>query len=483
MPFDSARLGAAGDPSQSRDALGKQRIAVIGAGVSGLSAAWLLSQAHDVVLYETDERLGGHANTVSVETDDGGADVDAGFIVFNKPNYPNFTALLNLIGAPIEESCMSFGVSIDGGAIEYSGQTLSSVFANRRSAVSPAHWAMLLDIVRFHREARRALDGGVDDDRALGDFLDRHRFSRAFRARFLEPFAAAIWSTPTARILDYPAASFFKFFSNHGLLQVLNMPIWSTVRGGAQTYVRKLAATIGEKRTLTPVASVRRAADGVVVVDAAGHEDRFDQVVIGTHADAALAMLDAPSAREREILGAFRYQPNRAVLHTDPGLMPTRPRAWSSWNYMGGADGEGASVSYWMNRLQNLETATQFFVTLNPCRDIPPDRVVAEFDYSHPVFDLDAGRAQKNIWSIQNAPNEAGHGGVWYCGAHFGQGFHEDGLQAGLAVAEAIGGVRRPWRVENESARISLGPAPAAVPRARADDEAPERRMAGGLGG
>ncbi len=426
---------------------GRLRVAVIGSGVSGLSAAWLLSGRHEVIVYEKDHRLGGHANTVDVPVRDGVVSVDAGFIVFNRPNYPNLTALFEHLGVVVEETNMSFGASINGGRIEYSGQGLSAVFANPASVLSPSHWAMIRDILRFNKEAKTALDEGIADDVTLGAFVARRGYSNAFIDRFLAPMAAAIWSTPSVDILDYPAAALFRFYANHGLFQVSNNPRWSTVTGGSRVYVERLSQPFaGNARLGVGAARVERVKDGVAVTDEQGNVDRFDHVVLATHADRALALIDRPTSREETLLKAFRYQPNRAVVHTDATLMPRRRKVWSSWNYMGG---EGPpSVSYWMNRLQNLSCATDIFVTLNPASPAREDAVVAAFDYDHPMFNIEAGKAQRALWSLQ------GEGGVWFCGAHFGSGFHEDGIQSGLAVAEDLGGICRPWEVENESGRI-----------------------------
>lgn len=441
MPFDVAST----PPAE------KLKIAVVGAGVSGLSAAWLLSRRHEVILYESGTKLGGHANTIDVPVAGGDIPVDAGFIVFNQANYPNLTALFSHLQVATEESCMSFAASMRGGDVEYSGQTLSSVFTKRASALSPSFLGMLSDIARFHREARKALANGISENISLREFVATRRFGKAFTTDFLEPMASAIWSSPSNSILDYPAASFFKFFQNHGLLQVLNLPIWHTVTGGARSYVEKIAAPLNDAaRLATKVTKIDRVNGAVEVTDENGFADQFDHVVVATHADTALSMLARPTDRERDILGAFSYKPNRAVLHFDKRQMPIRRRAWSSWNYLGG-EGQ-ASVTYWMNRLQNLTCAEDVFVTLNPHSPIEDHAIVAEFDYAHPMFNVAAGKAQKKLWSLQND----GDRGVWYCGAHFGQGFHEDGLQAGLAVAEAIGGVRRPWTVDQESGRIFL---------------------------
>ncbi len=429
------------------------RVAVIGGGISGLSAAWLLSKAHDVVLFEEGHKLGGHANTVMATGADGrSTPVDAGFIVFNRPNYPNFTALMNHLEVEIGETCMSFAVSMNNGNVEYAGHSMSSVFARRRSIASPSHWAMLCDIPRFHASAKQALRQGIDDGLSVAAFIEQKKLSAPFVEYFLKPFAAAIWSTPTANVLDYPASSLFRFFDNHGLLQVLDMPLWNTVKGGSWRYVENLMERFsGDVRLRSSVAQIRRQSDGVMVKTTDGSEENFDEAVIATHADQALAMLETPTEEERRLLGAFRYQPNRAVVHFDKTFMPIRKRAWASWNYLENAGGDDASITYWMNRLQILD-CDDVFVTLNPATPIASEKIVAEFDYTHPMFNVEAGRAQQSLWRLQ------GVGGVWYCGAHFGQGFHEDGLQAGLAVAEALGGVSRPWDVPNESGRIYLGP-------------------------
>ncbi|MEM8770524.1 MAG: FAD-dependent oxidoreductase [Pseudomonadota bacterium] len=434
MPFDSARAAP-------------KKIAVIGSGIAGLSAAWLLSGRHNVCLYEKASRLGGHSNTVDVQTENGVLPVDTGFIVFNEPSYPNLTALLEHLGVSTEKSCMSFGVSMQSGAVEYSGQTLSSVFAKRSSVASPSFWKMLADIPRFHRDARETLRAGFCEHASLGEFVERRGYGRGFREHFLKPMAAAIWSTPHMRVFDYPAFSFLRFFENHGLLQVMNLPEWHTVSGGSRSYVKRLAASLGESIRLgAGVQSVRRENDKVVIIDAQGAEDVFDDVVIATHADAARSIVCDLSEDESNILSAFQYQPNRAVLHRDARMMPTRRRAWSSWNYIG--DQTSGAVTYWMNRLQNLRCQEDIFVTLNPVQECDPKLKIAEFEYDHPMFDTHTEKAQADIWRIQ------GRCGVWYAGAHLGHGFHEDGLQSGLAVAEAIGGVRRPWNVANESARL-----------------------------
>jgi hypothetical protein len=448
MPFDQV-------VPERREGL---RIAVVGTGVSGLSAAWLLARSHDVVVYEAEARLGGHANTVDAQLKSGErVPVDAGFIVFNEAAYPNLTALFAHLGVRTEPSCMSFGASLRDGETEYSGQSLSSVFADRSKAMSPRFLSMLADIARFHRDARRSLVEGLSAAVSMAEFVGRRGYGRAFVGDFLKPMASAIWSTPASKILDYSALAFIRFYENHGLLRVLDLPAWRTVSGGARRYVEKISAGFARNvRLATPVTSIRRLGDGVEISDARGGLDRFDAAVIAVHADAALRLIEHPSTEERRLLGAFRYQKNKAVVHFDETAMPRRRLVWSSWNYVGGRDRAG--VTYWMNRLQNLARPENVFVTLNPSGPALDDSVVAEFEYEHPIFDVAAAAAQRELWTLQ------GRSGVWYCGAHFGQGFHEDGMQAGLAVAEALGRLRRPWSVAHESGRIFLAPARASAP-------------------
>jgi predicted NAD/FAD-binding protein len=422
------------------------KIAVVGSGVAALSCAWLLSQRHRVTLYEKAERLGGHVNTVSARLSSGEVAVDTGFICFNDATYPNLIALFDHLGIASRATDMSFAVSLDGGRFEYAAPRL---FAQRRNMLRPRFWSMLGEILRFYRDAPTHLAGLTEPDLTLGDYLKREGFSEAFRDDHLLPMAAAVWSSPAHTLLDYPAEAFIRFCGNPGLLKLVGGPHWRTVNGGSRLYVERLARSIDDVRLGRGVVAVSRTDQGVTVHDSQGGVEAFDHVVIGAHADEALAMLREPTARETQLLGAFRYSRNLTVLHTDPGLMPRRRRAWASWNYIG-AD-EGLCVTYWMNRLQGLP-GQDLFVTLNPPRPPRPDTLLRSELYDHPVFNPAAIHAQKQLWSLQ------GQGGVWFCGAHFGAGFHEDGLQSGLAVAEQLGGVRRPWSVENESGRIHLAP-------------------------
>ncbi|RDJ03034.1 NAD(P)/FAD-dependent oxidoreductase [Rhizobium grahamii] len=428
-------------------------IAVVGSGISGLSAAWLLSQRHDITMFETSNRIGGHSNTVEFESAGVSVAVDTGFIVYNEVTYPNLTALFQALDVPTAASNMSFAVSLNDGALEYSGGTGSGLFAQKSNLVSPRFWLMMWDLLRFYRSAPRDLGtmGGV----SLDDYLTRNGYSRAFRDDHLYPMAAAIWSTPAMKVGAYPAAGFVKFCHNHGLLELRNRPIWRTLQGGSREYVMRMIRPFSDRiRLSTAVEAVRRVPGRVEIRDARGEKYVFDHVVIATHADQALRMLSDATDDERRILGVFRYSRNEAVLHGDVSLMPRRRAAWSSWNYVADIrDGTTKpSITYWMNRLQPLGAAPPTFVTLNPRREPRRETVISREVYEHPVFDLDTDRAQHEVWSLQGVRN------TWFCGAHFGSGFHEDGIQAGLAVAEDLGGVRRPWEVKQESARIIRKP-------------------------
>lgn len=426
------------------------KIAVIGSGVSGLSAAWLLSQKHHVTLYEAGEHVGGHANTVDVETSDGPIAVDTGFIVFNELNYPNLTALFRHLDVATDPTEMSFSLSFNGGSYEYAGGG-NGFFGQRRNLARPRHWRLLNDVSRFFKTAQDRVDRFAENC-SLGEFLERENYSRAFVDDHIVPMGAAIWSTSMAGMLDFPARSFVDFYANHGMLQFSDRPKWGTVSGGSRSYVKRLLET-GEFEVHTGNAAKRvaRHPGHVLVEDTMGTIRPFDQIVMATHANQALDLLETPGELETQLLSSFDYQPNKAVLHRDARWMPKRKRIWSSWNYLKKDQGAetGLCVTYWMNRLQKLGTSTDLFVTLNPFDEIHPKAVEREFMYEHPVFDQAAMAAQRDLWALQ------GQQRTWFCGSYFGYGFHEDGLQSGLAVAEALGGVRRPWSVEKESGRIA----------------------------
>lgn len=439
------------------DGTGGSSIAVVGSGISGLSAAWLLSKHHDVTLFEREDRVGGHSRTVDVAMAGGGTvPVDTGFIVYNEVTYPNLTRLFAHLGVPTRDSDMSFAVSLDDGALEYSGGAdLKGLFAQRKNLFSPRFWSMLRDLLRFYREA--PAHAGKLGLATLGEFLATHRYGSAFRDDHLLPMAAAIWSAPALSILDYPAEAFIRFCENHGLLKIGNRPRWRTVEGGSRAYVtRMLGDFAGTLCTGRGAARIERTPRGVLVTDTDGTVQRFDRVVIAAHADQALRMLGDPSAEEAYLLSAFRYSRNAAVLHDDPALMPRRRKTWSSWNYLGhraaAGGAEGLCVSYWMNRLQGIADDRPLVVTLNPIRAPRAGSVIDAVTFEHPLFDAAAMAAQRDFWAIQ------GRRDTWYCGAWFGAGFHEDGLQAGLAVAEAIG-AQRPWTLADPSNRIHAMPA------------------------
>ncbi len=423
----------------------------MGAGISGLSAAWLLGKRHDVVLYEKGARLGGHSNTVAVDGPRGPVPVDTGFIVYNEATYPNLKALFSHLGVRTVPSEMSFAVSRNGGSLEYSGSGLGGLFAQKSNFAKPAFWSMLRDLVRFYRNAAVDLEA-LPPTVTLGDYLEQGRYRAAFRDDHLLPMAGAIWSAPCAAILDYPARSFISFYHNHGLLMLSGRPQWRTVEGGSVRYVRKLAADFsGTVRLESRISSISRQDGAVIILDERHGRGHFDDVVIATHADEALGLLADASEKEQALLGAFRYSRNEAVLHTDVSVMPRRRAVWSSWNHVDRpGDGGAASVTYWMNRLQALDTDQPLLVTLNPRAPIDDRHVLHRETYHHPLFDRAAIQAQESVWTLQ------GRRGTWFCGAHFGSGFHEDGLQSGLAVAEALGGAKRPWIVADESSRLSL---------------------------
>lgn len=433
----------------------RQRIAVIGTGISGLSAAWLLHKSADVTVYEQCQHIGGHTHTVDVETDACKVPVDMGFIVYNEQAYPNLTALFAHLDVASQTTDMSLAVSLDDGRLEYAGGHLSQLFAQKSNLVSPRFWSMLRDLVRFYRNAPAHLGMLAANGKTLGTYLDENRYGDAFRNDHLLPMAAAIWSMPTADVLEYPAHAFILFHVNHGLLKLINRPLWRTVSGGSRSYVEKLTSSFADRiKRGVGIVSVDRHPDGILLRTTSEQTAQFDQVVIATHADQALAMLAQSTRDERRLLGTFQYNFNQAVLHGDDGLMPKRRRAWASWNYIDGSR-HGAhtdlTVTYWMNSLQALPHDKPLFVTLNPNREIDRAKIYQTQEFEHPIVDTAAIDAQKQLWSLQ------GQRGVWYCGAYFGAGFHEDGLQSGLAVAEAISGRKRPWRIADESGRITVG--------------------------
>jgi predicted NAD/FAD-binding protein len=435
------------------------KIAVVGSGVAGLGAALALKDQHQVVLFEKDARLGGHANTVTIDCNGQAVEVDTGFIVFNEANYPNLVGLLASLEVPTLPTDMSFACA--GGGVEWSSNFPRGVFAQKRNLVNPAFLRMLNDIRRFNDLARFDLGRPELAGLPLGAYLQRHGFSAAFRDLYLLPMGAAIWSTSSGRIGDFPTESFLRFLSNHGLLQ-FTPPTWRTIDGGSRRYVRQIAGLLGDRlRLQTQVKQVRRTPGSVLIEDGSGQTEAFDQVILACHSDQSLALLADADPEERDLLGAIGYTANRAILHRDPALMPSRRNAWASWNYMSGKSaGSNAYVTYWMNNLQSLTTEEPLFVTLNgPAPEA--SRVIAEFDYAHPQFDTAALAAQGRFGRIQ------GRGGVWHAGAWLGYGFHEDGLTSGLKVALALGG-KVDWPFVDHRVASLDDPAATAADRAAA---------------
>ncbi len=413
-------------------------VAVVGSGISGLSTAWLLANYADdisVDIYEAADRTGGHVNTVEADIDGVRQAVDTGFIVHNPINFPNIVALFETLGVATEDSDMSFAVSAGNGRREYAGgRGPCGLFAQPSNLADPSFHRMLLDILRFNRAARADID--IEENISLGIWLDEHGFRDGLAEDYLLPMTAAIWSATTDAIRDFPAARLFRFLDAHGLLRIFGRPRWRTVTGGCRRYVEAIIQNFpGNVFLSTPVSTVLRESDGIAV-GACGEIRKYDAIVMATHADTTLDILGDAGQAEREILGRFGFATNRAVLHRDPAFMPRSKRAWASWNYLTG-DGT-AFVTYWMNRLQNISTVANLFVTLDPPTE--PREAIAAFDYAHPQFDVAAVAAQKRLGEIQ------GKRATWFCGAWTGYGFHEDGLRSALRVAADFG-VDAPWHM------------------------------------
>ncbi|MHC4451091.1 MAG: NAD(P)/FAD-dependent oxidoreductase [Planctomycetota bacterium] len=404
------------------------RIAIIGAGISGLTAAHLLARRHDVTVFEAAPRIGGHTNTVDVVRDGKSWSVDTGFIVYNNKTYPNFTALMRKLGVPRRASDMSFSVRDDESGLEYNGTSLNSLFAQRRNLLRPSFWNMIREIMRFNREAPSVL-GKPEANSTLDEYLDRHGYNGSFKKHYLIPMGAAIWSMPRSKLREFPIGFFVRFFHNHGFLSVNDRPQWYVILGGSRNYLEPLCEPFRDNiRTSTPVESVRRFDQHVEV-----NGERFDEVVLGCHSDQALRMLDDPSDEESEILGALPYQPNTAVLHTDESVLPQTKLAWAAWNYhLQGSEDEPVPVTYNMNTLQSLEAPETFCVSLNR-DDIAPDKIIATYPYDHPVYSLDGIAAQQRHGAINGVRS------THYCGAYWRYGFHEDGVVSGLRVAARFG--------------------------------------------
>ena len=410
------------------------RIAIVGAGVSGLVSAHLLGSEHEVTLFEAADYLGGHTNTIRVDTPNETHAVDTGFIVFNNRNYPNFEQLLSRLGVASQASTMSFSVSDDRGDFEYNSSSPNGLFAKRAHLVTPWFHRMVADLMRFNRASRTLLQHSGDGP-SLGHWLEQQQFSRPFIDRLIVPQASAVWSADPHQMWSFPARFMVEFFDNHGMLALRDRPRWRTVSGGSARYVEALINRFsGRVRLGTPVQSITRHDDHVLVTPRDGDPERYDDVVLATHSDQALRLLTDASDREHEILGAIPYQTNEAVLHTDVRMLPRRRRAWASWNYhLRQPVDRRTTVTYHMNRLQSLRAEREFCVTLNRANDIDPDRVIRRISYMHPVFTGAGVRAQARFAEV------SAHRRTHFCGAYWGWGFHEDGVVSALRVAEHFG--------------------------------------------
>lgn len=414
-----------------------ERLAVIGSGIAGLASAWLLSDRYDLTLIERNDYVGGHTHTIEVMEGDHPVAVDTGFIVYNEPNYPLLTRLLARLGVDTRYGDMSFSASIGPGRIEYSGDSLDCLFAQRGNLLRPSFLKMLADMLRFNRRCKGLLAGSGFDGLSLQEFLDREHFGATFRAHYLLPMAAAIWSCPTQTMMAFPAESLARFFDNHGLLNIVERPLWRTLVGGSRSYVERMLSHIGRERVLMDAAvRVCRQNQQVEIHLQSGQTLIVDKLILACHADQALALLDQPSDEERRLLGRFRYQQNRTLLHTDRALMPLRRKVWAAWNYIAGDDQHGqreVSVTYWMNRLQGLQTRSEYFVSLNPLQEPDPASIISSMIYEHPVFDAAAIAAQPELQLLQGRTH------TWFCGSYFGYGFHEDALSAAVNAATLLG--------------------------------------------
>ncbi len=424
----------------------KRKIAVIGSGIAGMASAWLLDKRYQVTLIDKNDYIGGHTNTVSVFDPETGKPlaVDTGFIVYNEPNYPNLVGLFTSLGVQSRPTTMSFAASIIDSGLEYAGSDLNTLFAQRRNLLSPRFLKLVYDILKFNRAAKALInDTKLSSDLTLGEFLQLHKIGKAMQNDYLLPMAAAIWSCPPSQMSAFPARSFAQFFDNHGLLNVKDRPQWRTVIGGSQAYVAKLLNSFsGQIITNNGVVKVVRTADLVTLTLKDGQQLEFDDIIIATHADEALAMLDEATIDEQRYLSAFRYQANDTYLHTDERLMPKLKTVWSCWNYLANKSDEvspAVSVSYWMNALQGLDTKSDYFVSLNPIMTVDPAKVIKQIHYMHPVFDNVAMSAQKQLECLQGQQH------TWYAGSYFGYGFHEDALSSAVSVAKAFG-IEIPWQ-------------------------------------
>lgn len=414
------------------------KIAIIGSGISGLGAAYLLNPDHEITIFESDTRIGGHSRTIEIETIGGTTPVDTGFIVFNKHNYPNLTALFKQLNVPIVASQMSFGASIQNAFLEYGSVGLKALFAQRRNIFRPQFWGMIFDILKFNKQALNY----IDSDLSLSQCLDKIGVGEWFKNYYLLAMGGAIWSMPLQEMLNFPASTFIRFFDNHGLLTINNQPQWYTVKGGSKEYVSRLSADFHHNIKLnTKIQTVERQNGQIIIHFENGQTEPFDHVIFACHPDQSLKMLNRPTEQEQKIIGAFQYQPNTVYVHTDTSFMPKHKNAWSSWIYLSQHTKDknpSVSLSYWMNNLQPLKTSTPVIVTLNPAK-IPNQADIKDIHtFEHPIFNQKAIEAQKQLGSIQGLNN------TWFCGAWTRYGFHEDGLLSAINVANGLG-VKPTW--------------------------------------
>ena len=427
------------------------RIGVIGGGAAALGAAWLLSQRHEVTLFERADHIGGHVNTIDIEMRKGTMAVDSGFVVFSAENYPNLRRLLAWLDVSTQTAPLSFSVSNGDQGMEFAGPSLRSLFARKRNLLHPEFWRLLRDMARFHRQAPSFLGERNSYDFTLEDYVKREGYNPFFVENYLLPAVTAVLSAPEKNVMGFPALTMIRFFANHGFLELGQMPVWRTVAGGAREYIRRLVAACGngmQVLTGTRVLKVERQIGGVKVHLNDGRTFDFDHVVIGTHANDALDLLETPSRDEKEILGAFSYQKTVAVLHRDTALMPKDRSVWASWNYIKYGEknrpegrelaGKGHSITYWLNHMHAMDETDSVFLSVNPHALPRKELIIRTFGYMHPVFDMAAIEAQRSLWRLRGADR------IWFCGAYFGYGFHEDALVSGLRVAESLG-VKRPW--------------------------------------
>lgn len=412
------------------------KIAIIGSGISGLTAAYLLNRKHDIEVFEKDSRLGGHTATIDIELEGKRYAIDTGFIVYNDWTYPNFIKLLDQLGVERQETAMGFSVSCQKTGLEYSGGSPNALFAQRKNLLSPSFWRMLRDIVRFNKEAERDLhEKTIDAEMTLGEYLSQNNYSDAFSQYYLIPMGAAIWSASLAAMKAFPVQFFVRFFYNHGLLNIFNRPQWRVIKGGSRSYIDPLVNTYRDKISLgVDIVSVKREQSGVRILLQDGSSKTFDHVVFACHSDQALKLLEDPSDEEQSILGNIQYQENQVVLHYDDTILPKRRSTWSSWNYrLDGTEESLPVLTYNMNILQGLEDQKVFCVTLNEDTHIDPQKILGRFQYAHPQFSKAATLAQAR-WSEINGVNNS-----WFCGAYWANGFHEDGVVSALRVAEQFG--------------------------------------------